>query len=112
MAKLSCGNRTIYRNDSMKKQDVLPPPRIKALEPASDKWEREHRAFLRLRPSLLATHSGKYVAVHKDKVVDSGEDEIALGLRVYSKFGYVPIYVGLVCSEPLRPVRLPSPRKR
>jgi hypothetical protein len=96
----------------MKKSDVLPAPIIGAREPSPGKWEREREAFLRLRPSLLATHEGKYVAIHEGKAVDSAEDEIALGLRVYSKFGYVPIYVGMVSAEPPRPVRIPSPRVR
>jgi len=95
----------------MKMNDVLPPPRLSAAE-SSDKWERERKAFLRLRPSLLPTHAGRYVAIHGGEVVDSGQDEIALGLRVYSKFGYVPIYVGLVSAEPPAPVRIPSPRVR
>ena len=78
--------------------------------PAQGKWEQEFRAFLSLRPSLLPTHRDKYVAIHEGKVVDSGEDEIALGLRVYAKFGYVPIYVGRVSDEPQPIVRIPSPR--
>ncbi|MBI2926009.1 MAG: hypothetical protein HYY24_09920 [Verrucomicrobia bacterium] len=78
--------------------------------PAPGKWEQEFRAFLRLRPSLLRSHRNRFVAIHEGKVVGSGEDEIALGLRVYAKFGYVPIYVGRVSDEPQPIVRVPSPR--
>lgn len=95
----------------MKKSDLLPAPRISPPSALSTKWEQERRAFWQLRPSLLATHSEKYVAIHEGRVVDSGEDEIALGLRVYSRFGYVPIYVGYVSPEPPRIVRIPSPRR-
>ncbi len=94
----------------MKKAELLDAPQIGAAPPAANKWEREHRAFVRLRPSLLRTHKNQYVAVHEEKVVDSGDDEIALALRVYAKFGYVPIYVGLVSNQPQRVVRIPSPR--
>ena len=54
--------------------------------------------------------STKYVAIHQGKVVDSGVDEITLGLRIYAKFGSVPIYVGHVSNEPQRVARIPSPR--
>jgi hypothetical protein len=94
----------------MKKTEVLDAPQVEDPPPPANKWEREYRAFKRLRPSLLRTYRNKYVAVHEEKVVDSGEDEIALGLRVYARFGYVPIYVGRVSDQPQRVVRIPSPR--
>ena len=94
----------------MKRTNVLPAPRIDLPIRGEGKWERERRAFKRLRPSLLCTHLGKYVAIHECKVVDCGEDKIALALRVYKRFGYVPIYVTQVLSEPPPPVRMPSPR--
>jgi hypothetical protein len=94
----------------MKRTNALPAPRIEPLPAAEDKWGRERRAFHRLRPSLLRSHLGKYVAVHQCKVVDSGDDQIAVALRVYKRFGYLPIYVGQVLAEPPLPVRMPSPR--
>ena len=57
----------------------------------SAKWKQEFRAFLRLRPSLLRAYRNSYVAIHRGNVVDSGKDKVALGLKAYSKFGYVPI---------------------
>jgi len=77
----------------------------------SDPWEAERAAFWRLLPTLLQTHAGRYVAVYQGQVVDQGEDEIELGMRVYQKVGYVPIYVGLV-SEERKLVRIPTPRVR
>lgn len=94
----------------MKRADVLPAPEVNGLKPPETKWEQEYHAFLRLCPSLLRTHPNKFVAIHEGKLVDSGEDKVALGLRVYSKFGYVPIYVGRVTAESPPPVRMPSPR--
>lgn len=76
--------------------------------PAHNKWEREYRAFLHMLPELLRSHRGKYVAVHDGRVVDEGEDKIALALGAYQKFGYVPIYVGLVTERPLPTERIPS----
>src|SRR5262249_11312531 len=83
----------------MSKPETLPAPVIDV--PPRNKWEREYRAFLRLLPELLKTHRGKYVAVHEERVVDSGDDEIALTMRVYAKHGYVPIHVDLVSERPV-----------
>jgi hypothetical protein len=71
----------------------LPPPEL-------PKGEREYRAFLRLLPSLLATHRGKYIAIHNEQIVDSDTDDVALILRVQKQVGYLPIYVGLVTDSP------------
>jgi len=45
-------------------------------------------------PELLRSHRGRYVAVHDGRLVDEGEDKIALALEAYQKFGYVPIGFG------------------
>ena len=83
----------------MSEVQTFDPP---VLPPASTptKWEREYRAFQRLLPSLLQTHRGQYVAIHDEKVVDSGDDEIALTRRVFAKVGNVPIHVDLVTDCP------------
>ena len=92
----------------MSEPDLLPAPVLDLPEPRNQ-WQREYRAFLRLLPQLLATQAGKFVAVHEGRVVDSGEDKIALALRVYENHGYVPIYIGPVTEE--QPVvRIPSRR--
>lgn len=74
------------------------------------KAERERAAFLRLLPVLMATHAGRYVAVHGEEIVDADADDIALVRRVHARFGYVPIYVGLVTAIPLV-VRVPGFRE-
>jgi hypothetical protein len=78
--------------------------------PPANKCEREYRAFRRLLPDLLSTHRGKYVAVHEEQVVGSGEDKVALALSVYAQYGYVPIHVGLVSESPIERVRIPDYR--
>ena len=65
-------------------------------EPVLTKGQREYQAFLRLLPSLLATHQGKYVAVHEGEVIDSDDNDITLILRVRASIGLAPIHVGLV----------------
>ena len=95
----------------MKRTNVLPAPRVGRPLPGEGKWNDERRAFRQLRPSLLRSHEGSYVAIHQSRVVDSGKDKVALGLRVYARFGYVPIYVAQVLAEPRLAVRIPSPRR-
>lgn len=89
---------------------AIPTHEVVLPTPPESKWQREKRAFLRLLPSLLKTHRGKYVVVHDERVVDSGDDEIALAVRAYDRYGYAPIYVGLVTDEPRRVERIPTPR--
>ena len=79
---------------------TLPAPAIDLPASPRTKWEREHQAFQRLLPQLLATHAGRYVAVYDGQVVDSGDDKLALALRVLAKVGNVAIHVGLVTAEP------------
>jgi hypothetical protein len=90
--------------------DTLPAPELTHKQGNHAAWEEEHRAFLRLLPSLLATHQGQYVAVHKSSIIAEGPDQVDVALQAYAQAGYVPIYVGLVTNEPQKPVRLPSPR--
>jgi hypothetical protein len=63
------------------------------------KWEREQAAFRRLLPQLLATHRGKFVAVHGEQVVDSGDDKLTVALRVLASVGNTDIHVGLVSED-------------
>ena len=63
------------------------------------KGDREHRAFLRLPPELLASHRGEYVAIHNGQVVDSDGNDIVLIQRIHVRVGYVPLHVGLVSEE-------------
>jgi antitoxin (DNA-binding transcriptional repressor) of toxin-antitoxin stability system len=70
-------------------------------------FERERAAFERLKPELLKTHLGQFVAIVNEQVVDVDTDRVKLVLRVYDRFGYRPIYVQLV-EEHLPRRRLPS----
>jgi PHD/YefM family antitoxin component YafN of YafNO toxin-antitoxin module len=70
--------------------------------------QREREAFLQLRDQLLKTHGGQFVAVLDGQVVDSDVDNCELARRVYSKFGYVPIYIQKVEEKPTG-YDIPSP---
>ena len=80
---------------------TLPAPAIDPMVFNPSKWEREHAAFVRLLPQLLATHRGKFVAIHDEQMVDSGEEKLALALCVLAKIGNTDIHIGLVTDEPL-----------
>lgn len=69
--------------------------------------QQERLAFLRLKPELLRTHKGLYVAIHNGQVVDSDEDQRALAKRVFAQ-AYRPVYIELVSEKP-RTAELPSP---
>ncbi len=79
---------------------ALPAPSLSVAKPSVSKWQRESEAFRRLLPQLLATHQGQYVAIHDGQIVDSGDDKLALALRVLSKVGNVAIHIGLVGDQP------------
>ena len=79
---------------------TLPAPVIELTAPPRTKWECEYQAFRRLLPQLLATHRAQFVAIHEEQVVDSGDNKLALALRVLAKVGNVAIHVGMVGEEP------------
>ena len=65
-----------------------------------DAFERERQAFERLKPELLRTHRGQWVAIHQGEVVEAGQDRSHVLDSVYDRFGYVPVYVQLVEEHP------------
>jgi len=81
--------------------------RIQAQDEA---WEKERAAFHRLKPQLLQTHKGLYVAIHGGQVVDADADNLALARRVMSKLKDMPFYLQLV-SEETRTFEVPSPEE-
>jgi hypothetical protein len=91
---------------------TLPALSFEFLPSGRNKWEREYQAFQQLLPQLLATHRGRYVAIHEGQVVDSGTEKLDLALRVLSRVGKVPIHVGLVIDEPERISRSGVRRER
>jgi hypothetical protein len=92
----------------MSEQDTFAAPTFDStVPPPRSKWEREYRAFLQLLPQLLATHRGQFVAIHEGQVVDSDDDEIALALRVYAKYGYIQLHIGRVVEQPPPLARIP-----
>jgi hypothetical protein len=70
----------------------------------------EVAAFERLEKSLETEYWGKFVGIVGGKVVDADVDETRLVMRIYQKFGYVPMYVRQIGTElPLD--EIPSPEE-
>lgn len=69
-------------------------------------FEREQQAFERLKPELLQTHRGQWVAIYQGKVVEAGQDRSQVLDSVYDRLGYVPVYVQQVEERP-RVYKLP-----
>jgi hypothetical protein len=89
---------------------TYPAPDLSVVESDQNDWARERRAFKSLLPSLMATHRGRYVAIHHGKVVAEGADKATVALEAYTREGYVPIFVGQVSDAIPEPVRIRSPR--
>ncbi|KPV61753.1 MAG: hypothetical protein AOA66_1723 [Candidatus Bathyarchaeota archaeon BA2] len=78
--------------------------------PELEAFERERQAFLRMKDSLLGNpeYRRKFVAIYKGEIVGQDEDNRELARRVYSRYGYVPIYIGKIERE-RRVIEMPSP---
>ena len=61
---------------------------------------RETEAYERMKPALLNTHKGKFVAILNGELVDSDEDEGELADRVYEQYGYRTILITEVEDTP------------
>ena len=77
-----------------------------------DPFEREVAAFERMLPQLLQKYRGRVVAVYEGRVVEvgcPGEGVAEVAGRVYSRVGYVPVYVQRVTETP-RVYKITGPR--
>jgi hypothetical protein len=75
-------------------------------------FEREVEAFERMLPELLEEYRERVVAIHNGQVVEvgrSGDSVAKVAERVYSRMGYVPVYVQWVTETP-RVYKITGPR--
>ena len=89
----------------MDESEILPAPVINVPPRNDDKWERERSAFQRMLPTLLGTSRGKYVAIHEETVVETGDSSVETAQSAYAKCGYIPIFIGFVSDQGPRSIR-------
>ena len=75
-------------------------------------FEKEKAVFLKLKKKLIGdvNYREKYVAIVGGRIVDTDRDKIILAKRVYSRHGYIPMYIGKV-TEKERILEYPSPER-
>lgn len=75
----------------------------------SNEFIQNKMTFEKLKPQLLKDPSyvGKYVAIVKNNICESGADDAKLAKQVYDQHGYVPMYIGLV-SMKSKKTKIPS----
>ncbi len=87
---------------------VAPPPNPH--RPTHPKLAREHAAFVAMQTELLATHRGRYIAIHDGQVIGVGDSSVAvLTAAEKSHPGAFPL-VSQVTDQPRYRERLPSLR--
>jgi hypothetical protein len=73
-----------------------------------DSLEMEEAAFRGLRPRLLRSCAGEFVAVYHGRVVGRGPDDEALAHEMFAKLRDVAFYIAKVEATPTV-YELPSP---
>lgn len=71
-------------------------------------FEHEVAAFERIRPSIMAHHKGKFVAIYQGEVIATGDDKLALLDQVREQHGDIVCYIEKVVPDAPRTVRMPS----
>jgi hypothetical protein len=71
-------------------------------------FEREIAAFESMKPILMKEYAGKYVAIHNEEIVATGEDKFQVSQQVREQLGQVIFCVELVSDDSPRTVRMPS----
>jgi dCTP deaminase len=72
-------------------------------------FQRDKRAFERIKPELMKTNRGQYVVIREEKPILFGHNKTELAGQAYKEFGYGPLYIGLLEEEP-EVVHLSTPR--
>ena len=98
--------RSVMPSEELHPAVELPAPSQQTQEA---QFAKEKQAFWAMQTALLQRYEGQHVAIYHGKVVDSDLDKVALALRVYHQYGYVPIYVHYVGRHEPRTRSIHSP---
>jgi hypothetical protein len=97
----------------------LPNPSImrdsygtKSISASEQIFEKNRDSFLTMKETLLLNRDyvNKFVAVIDGKIADSDYDRSALAERVYTRYGYIQLFIGKV-EQQKRYKELPSPER-
>ncbi|MGA2683256.1 MAG: hypothetical protein ABSF44_15830 [Candidatus Bathyarchaeia archaeon] len=100
-------------------QFSIPNPLVVAYSPstkspsASERIFNENKeVFIKLKDGLVQKpeFENKFIAIKDGKMVDSDYDRSILVERLYTKYGYVPLFIGKVVKQE-KYKELPSPEK-
>ena len=83
--------------------------KLKSPKKSSSAFQKEKQAFEKLKPELMKKYRGKYVVIKDEKAEIFDDNKTKIAEKAYKKFGYVPIYIGLLEEEP-ETVHFPTPR--
>jgi hypothetical protein len=110
-------NRLIESKTASVGQSYLDTPSVQQLQAEFRAFEQVHQeslaeaaAFEGLKPELLKTHRGQFVAIYQGQVAGAGDDELELLKQMDQRFGNVPYYIELVAENTPRRARMPSVR--
>lgn len=103
-----------WRKRTIKIKTSVVPEGDRLYEEKSDEnirdFEEAKSFFRRNKKKILSKYQDKYIAILKNRVIDSDEDFGRLAKRVYNKLGYRPIYMPKVVDE-MPIIHVPSPRR-
>src|SRR3990170_4410166 len=70
----------------------------KVISPSEQIFEREKNAFLEMKRRLIGEpqYTGKYIAIVNGEIAGVGDDRVKLAREIYTKKGYVTMYIGEV----------------
>lgn len=96
----------VINNESQKPKRELKPMIIGT---ETSEFTQNKMTFKKLKPELLKDpdYVGKYVAIVKNDIFDTGSSDTKLARKVYDECGYVPMFVGLVSTKPKK-TKIPS----
>lgn len=97
----------VAASPSLQKLEIPAIPRRTTQE--IEVFEREKAAFLRLKQELLKKHRGEFAVIRGGQAILFGKNKVELAKQVYQKYGYGPVYIGLV-GEEFETVHITTPK--
>ncbi len=99
--RAAAGERIVVARHGKPRAVLVPLDAVQtAASPRAEAWQRERDAFLGMRPSALARHDGRWVAVCGGRVVSSDTDLDRLSERMARRLRGRTFFVARVGHPP------------